>query len=173
MLERFLAVALPLTAAALLFGGIAELRIKRSRGRLRGRWLAQLALILGIANLLSTMALPRFLIFREIGSQTRTLETLHRAEGRYRTLYPEAGYSSDLRALGPPPPNAPPSAKRAGLVDDSLSEGVYCAREDRLSYEPRAADDGTIVAYTVRLNSHRNTGLIDETGSIEFVVNPR
>ncbi len=172
MFERFLAFALALTAAALLFGGIAVLRIKWSRGGLRGRWLAQLALILGVINLLQVIALPRFLIFHEMAVQTGTLQRLHRAEARYRTLYPEFGYSPDLRSLGPPPPSVPPSLERAGLVDGSLSEGIYCAGEDRLTYEPRTGDDGTIVAYTVHLNLHGNTRLMDETGSIRFVANP-
>ncbi len=170
-LGRFLAIALPLSAAALLFGLIANFRINRSRGSLRGHWLAQFAVFLSIMSLLSTMAIPRFFLWQEFGAETRALQTLHRAEVRYRAHYPEVGYSPDLRSLGPPPRTVPPSVERAGVVDDSLSEGIYCAGKDRLTYEPRTGDDGTIVAYTVQLKSHGHTRLMDETGSIGTAVN--
>ena len=87
MFGRSLAVVLPMIAAALLFGGIAEFRIKRSRGSLRGRRLAQLALVLGIMNLLQVMATPRFFLWRQVGAETRALQTLHRAEARYRAQW--------------------------------------------------------------------------------------
>lgn len=171
-LGSFLVVALPLTAAALLFGLVANFRINRSRGSLRGHWLAQLAVLLSAVNLLQTIALPRFFLSREVGAETRALRTLHRAEEGYRRHYPEVGYSPDLRSLGPPPRTVPPSAERAGVVDGSLSAGIYCAGKDRLTYEPRTGDDGTMVAYTVQLKSHGNARLMDETGSIQFVANP-
>ncbi len=167
----FLAIALPLSAAALLFGLVANFRINRSRGSLRGHWLAQFAVLLSIMNLLQTIALPRFFLFREVGAERLALRTLHRAEEDYRSRYPETGFSPDLRSLGPPPPNGPPSVERAALVDGSLSKGIYCAGKDRLTYDPRAGDDGTIVAYTVQLKSHGHTRLMDETGSIGTAVN--
>jgi hypothetical protein len=168
----FLAIALPLSAAALLFGLVANFRINRSRGSLRGHWLAQFAVLLSMMNLLQTIALPRFFLWREIGAEKLALRTLHRAEEGYRSRYPETGYSPDLRSLGPPPRTVRPSVERAGVVDGSLSEGIYCAGKDRLIYEPRAGDDGTIVAYTVHLKSRWTTRLMDETGSIRFVANP-
>ena len=164
--EGFLAIALPLTAAALVFGLVANFRINRSRGSLRGHWLAQLAVLLGVINLLSTIALPRFFLWQEMGTEQQALQTLHRAEARYRSRYPETGYSRDLRSLGPPPPTVSRSVERAGMLDGSLSEGIYCAGKDPLAYEPRTGDDGTIVAYTVRVNSYGSTRLIDETGLI-------
>ncbi len=162
----FLAIALPLTAAALVLGLVANFRINRSRGSLRGHWLAQLAVLLSVMNLLSTIALPRFFLWREIGAERLALQTLHRAEAGYRSRYPETGYSPDLRSLGPPPPTVSRSVEHAGLVDGPLSRGIYCAGKDPLAYEPRAGDDGTIVAYTVRLKSYGSTRLMDETGSI-------
>ena len=163
---------LVLSAAALLFGLVANFRINRSRGSLRGHWLAQFAVLLSIMSLFFTMAIPRFFLWREVLAETWALQTLHRAEARYRTHYPEVGYSPDLRSLGPPPRTVPPSVERAGVVDGSLSEGIYCAGKDRLTYEPRTGDDGTIVAYTVHLKSHGNARLMDETGSIRFVMSP-
>jgi hypothetical protein len=87
-LGSFFAIALPLSAAALVFGGIAELRIKRSHGRLRGRWLAQLAVILGIMNLLQAIAMPRFFLWREMGAERHALQILYRAEEGFRSRYP-------------------------------------------------------------------------------------
>ena len=168
----FLAIALPLTAAALVFGLIANFRINRSRGSLRGHWLAQLAVLLGVINLLSTIALPRFFLWREIGTGQQALRTLHRAETSYRTRYPEIGYSPDLRSLGPPPPTVSQSVQRAGLLDAPLSEGIYCAGKDPLAYEPRTGDDGPIVAYTAWVNSYGSTRLIDEKGLIRSFPDP-
>ena len=117
------------------------------------------------------MATPRFFLWREVLEETWALQTLHRAEERYRADYPEVGYSLDLPSLGPPLRTLPPSVERAGIVDGALSEGIYCAGKEPLTYQARAGDAGTIVAYTVRLASHGNTRTMDETGSIEFVMN--
>ena len=171
-LESFLVIALPLSAAALLFGSVANFRINRSHGRLRGRRLAQLAVILSVMSLLCTMAIPRFFLWREVGAETLALRTLHRAESGYRLRYPETGYSPDLRSLGPPPRSVPASVKRAGIVAGPLSEGIYCAGKGRLRYEPHTGDDGTVVAYEIRLNSRLYTRRMDETGAIQFAANP-
>ena len=123
-------------------------------------------------SLLFTMAIPRFYLWQEVGAETLALRTLHRAESGYRLRYPETGYSPDLRSLGPPPRSVPPSGKRAGIVAGPLSEGIYCAGKGRLRYEPYTGDDGTIVAYEIRLNTDRYTKRMDETGAIRFAANP-
>jgi hypothetical protein len=171
-LETFLAMALPLTATALLLGLVANFRINRSCGSLRGHWLAQLAVLLSVLNVLSTLALPRFFLWREIGAETLALRTLHYAQARYRSRYPETGYSPDLGSLGPPPSTEPRSVEHAGLLDGPLFEGVYCAGKDPLAYEPRTGDDGTIVAYVVRLEVYGGTRLMDESGSIRSLLDP-
>jgi hypothetical protein len=66
----------------------------------------------------------------------------------------------------------PASVKRAGIVIGPLSEGIYCAGKDRLRYEPHTGDDGTVVAYEIRLNSRLYTRLMDETGAIQFAAKP-
>ena len=170
-LESILAIALPLSVAALLFGSVANFRIARSHGRLRGRQLAQLAVVLSVMSLLCTMAIPRFFLWREFGAEKLALRTLHRAESGYRSRYPGTGYSPDLRSLGPPPRSVPASVKRAGIVAGPLSEGIYCAGKDRLRYEPHTGDDGTVVAYEIRLNSRLYTRRMDETGTIQFAAN--
>jgi len=128
--------------------------------------------ILSVMSLLCTMAIPRFFLWREVGAETLALRTLHRAESGYRSRYPETGYSPDLRSLGPPPRSVPASVKRAGIVAGPLSEGIYCAGKDRLRYEPHTGDDGTVVAYEIRLNSRLYTRLMDETGAIQFAAKP-
>ena len=120
--------------------------------------------------MLSTIALPRFFLWREVGAEELALRTLHRAETGYRARHPETGYSPDLRSLGPPSPTASQSVEPAGIVDGPLSQGIYCEGKDRLAYEPRTGDDGTIVAYAIRVKSHGSTRLIDETGSIRSFV---
>ncbi len=172
VLGGFLAVVLPLTAVAMVFGLIANFLINRSDGRLRGRWLAQLAVFLSVVNLLQTMALPRFYLWQEFGAETVALRTIHRAEKVYRSRYPEIGYSPDLQSLGPPAPSVAASVERAGIVDDPLSKGIYCTGKDRLAYEPQVEDDGTIVAYSIRLDSRGSARFMDESGAIEFVANP-
>ena len=169
-LEPLLAIGVMLPVVAILLGGVAILRIKHSRVRLKGGWPAQLGVTLGLLSLLMLIALPRFLIFQERGVQERAIRTVQRAERQYRALYPEAGYSPDLRSLGPPPPDVPRSAQHAGLVNPDLQEGLYCHGKEPLSYTPRAALDGKIEGYTIRTESHGVTKTSDETGVTSVTI---
>ncbi len=157
---------------AILLGTVAAFRIKLSRGQLKGSWCAQLGVTLGLVSLFALMAMPRFLLFQEGGVQNKAFQTVQRAQERYRALYPEVGYSPDLRSLGPPPADAPKSAQHAGLLDPELQAGLYCPGKDPLRYTPRADADGKIAGYSIRIESHGVTRVRDETGKTSTTIDP-
>ncbi|MEE8580470.1 MAG: hypothetical protein V3T33_02680, partial [Myxococcota bacterium] len=137
-LTALIPVAAMTPLIAILLGAVADFRIKLSRGQLGGSWCAQIGVTLGLVSLLSLIAMPRFLIFQQVGRQNKAFQTVQRAQERYRALYPEVGYSPDLRSLGPPPADASESAQHAGLLDPELQAGLYCHGKEPLHYTPRA-----------------------------------
>jgi len=163
--------SLVLAALALVMGSIGEFRIKRSQGRLKGRWLANLGIVGFVIVMLQIISLPSFLAHRDHVVTHVALTTLHPAEERYRTLYPHVGYSRDLTSLGPLVDGKAPSAVRAGLVNANLALGRYSCNQDTLRYTPRMDATGKIVGYTVRVKS-RVVRVMDETGEIRIVPAP-
>ncbi len=157
---------------AILLGAVADFRIKLSRGQLGGSWCAQLGVTLGLVSLLALMAMPRFLIFQQQGRQSKAFQTIQRAQERYHALYPEVGYSPDLRSLGPPPADTSKSAQHAGLLDPELQAGLYCRGTEPLRYTPRADADGKIAGYSIRIESHGVTRVRDETGQTSTTIDP-
>ncbi len=164
------AVLTPLVA--ILLGTVAAFRIKLSRGQLGGSWCAQLGVTLGLLSLFTLMAMPRFLIFQQQGRQNKAFQTIQRAQERYHALYPEVGYSPDLRSLGPPPANTSKSAQHAGLLDPELQAGLYCHGKEPLRYTPRADANRKIAGYSIRIESHGATRVRDETGKTFTTIDP-
>ncbi len=171
-LTALVPVAAMTPLVAILLGTVAALRIKLSRGQLVGSWCAQLSVTLGLLSLLTLMAMPRFLIFQQQGRQNKAFQTVQRAQERYRALYPEVGYSPDLRSLGPPPADASKSAQHADLLDPELQAGVYCHGKEPLRYTPRADANGKIAGYSIRIESHGVTRVRDETGKTSTTIDP-
>ncbi|MCZ6571525.1 MAG: hypothetical protein O7B23_15345, partial [Deltaproteobacteria bacterium] len=171
---RELTALVPIAAmtplVAILLGTVAALRIKLSRGQLGGSWCAQLSVTLVLLSLFTLMALPRFLIFQQQGRQNKAFQTIQRAQERYHALYPEVGYSPDLRSLGPPPADTSKSARHANLLDPELQAGVYCHGKEPLRYTPRADANGKIAGYSIRIESHGVTRVRDETGKTSTTI---
>ena len=171
-LSALVPVAAMTPLVAILLGTVAAFRIKLSRGQLGGSWCAQLGVTLGLVSLLALIAMPRFLIFQQQGRQNKAFQTVQRAQERYRALYPEVGYSPDLRSLGPPPADASKSAQHAGLLDPELQAGLYCHGKEPLRYTPRADADGKIAGYSIRIESRGVTRVRDETGKTSTTIDP-
>ncbi len=171
-LSALVPVAAMTPVIAILLGAVADFRIKLSRGQLGGAWCAQLGVTLGLVSLLSLIAMPRFLIFQQQGRQNKAFQTVQRAQERYRALYPEVGYSPDLRSLGPPPADASKSAQHAGLLDPELQAGLYCHGKEPLRYTPRADTEGKIAGYSIQIESHGVTRVRDETGKTSTTIDP-
>ncbi len=161
----YLGLILPVVAVVL--GCLAPRHIKRSQGRLKGQSLEVLGIVLGLIGLFAVGSLPVYLVDHERMRVDQAFRTLHQAEERYRVLYPDVGYSPDLRSLGPPASGASPSAERAGLVNADLGEGLYHQCIDPLSYAPRTAADGKTVGYTVRAEAML-IRVMDETGEVRI-----
>ncbi len=169
---QFMIVLSPVVA--FVTGLVGHWRIKRSQGRLKGDWLAQLGLLGSVMVVLMLMSLPGFLAYRDYGLAVvdRPLTQLHQAEEQYRQTYPEIGYSRDLQSLGPPAGQAAPSAERAGLVSaDHLGMGRYFCDADTVSYAPRLGTDGEIVGYTIHVKT-RVLRVMDESGEIRIESAP-
>ncbi len=160
--------SLVLAALALVMGGIGLFQIKRSQGRLTGRWLANLGIVGFVIVLLQVISLPSFLVRHDHAVTNWAFTELHQAEERYRTLYPHVGYSRDLTSLGPLVDGQAPSAVRAGLVNANLALGRYSCNQDTLRYTPRMDATGKIVGYAARVKS-RVVRVMDEIGEIRFV----
>jgi len=54
-------------------------------------------------------------------SAVGALRSINTAQVSYQSTYPEAGFTCDLSALGPPPPSQPPGPKAAGLLDEVVA----------------------------------------------------
>ena len=169
---KVLAVIMVLSPVAFVTGVVGHWRIKRSQGRLKGDWLAQLGCAGSIMVVFVMMAWPRFLLFQDRAVVHHPLTQLHQAEEQYRRAYPEVGYSPDLKSLGPPAGQAAPSADRAGLVSaDHLGMGRYFCNADTVSYAPRLGTDGDIVGYTIHVKT-RVLRVMDESGEIRIESAP-
>ena len=161
----FFCLVFTMPPAAAVLGIAARIQIDRNSERLRGQLLANLGIVAGLMNLVALGGIPGMLAARDRSFARRSLRAIHQAEERYRELYPEIGYSPDLRSLGPPESGAPPSANRAGLVSVDLAEGLSHQGHAPITYAPRAGADGVIAGYTVRIDS-RVLWVLDDTGEI-------
>lgn len=162
-----------LCPVAFVTGVVGHWRIKRSQGRLKGDWLAQLGCVGPVMVALMLMALPRFLAYQDLSFVHHPLTQLHQAEEQYRKAYPEVGYSPDLKSLGPPAGQAAPSADRAGLVSaDHLGMGRYLCDPGAVRYAPRLGTDGEIVGYTIHVKT-KVLRVMDESGTIRIESAPR
>lgn len=161
-----------LCPVAFVTGVVGHWRIKRSQGRLKGDWLAQLGCLGSALVVLMLISLARFLPFQDRAVVRGPLTQLHQAEEQYRQTYPEVGYSRDLPSLGPPAGRAAPSAGRADLVSaDHLGMGRYFCDADTVSYVPRPGTDGVIAGYTIHVKT-RVLRVMDESGEIRIESAP-
>ena len=165
----FFCLVFTMPPAAMGLGIVARIQIGRNRERLRGQLLANLGIVAGLMSLIALGGIPEMLAARDRSFARRSLRAIHQAEERYRELYPEIGYSPDLRSLGPPESGAPPSANRAGLLSIDLAEGRSHEVHAPITYAPRAGADGVIAGYTVRIDARILWGT-DETGEIRAVL---
>jgi type IV pilus assembly protein PilA len=122
---------------AIILGHMSKSSIAKSMGRLKGDGLAMAGLIMGyisvavipIILIIAAIAIPSLLRSRmaaNTSAAASSIRTLNTAEITYLTVYPDAGYSKSLVALGPgqPPVDCTNSsnvtAEHACLVDAVL-----------------------------------------------------
>ena len=156
--------------AAIVLGAVAASRIKRSQGRLKGRAVARLGVLVGVIGLLMMGASPGLRTEQARSVRRSTLEGLHRAELQYQARFPGVGYSPDLQSLGPPADGQPATPTRAGLVSAELAAGRYCGGRESIGYLPRAAPGGKIVGYTIHAEWPKGVyRLIEHTGELRVL----
>lgn len=155
---------------AVILGLLAGKAIKRRDRFWKGLWLARAGMILGVLSGMAMGQVPNVLADVERGRLIQTLKTIHGAEVRYRTLYPDVGYSLDLQSLGPPPVGSTPSADHAGLLTFDLAKGRYCEHREALRYTIRMADNGKVEGFTIGGVWNRVVKQLDETGGLRTLV---
>jgi len=118
---------------AIILGHISRSSIRKSTGRLKGNGIARTGLILGY---LSLLVLPVFFMMSAIlhphkpadeSTIVATVRGLNTAQTRYRASYPDVGYAPDIVTLGHRSGSkcdstSPPTAKRACLIDDVITD---------------------------------------------------
>ncbi len=155
---------------AVVLGYLAGKEINRRERFLKGLWLARIGMVLGVMSIMAIGQVPKLLADVERGRLIQTLKNIHGAEVRYRTLYPDVGYSLDLQSLGPPPGGAQPSADQAGLLTFDLAKGRYCEHREALRYTIRMADNGKVEGFTIGGVWNRVVKQLDETGELRTLA---
>lgn len=170
---------------AIILGHMALSEIKKSAGRLKGDGMALAGLIMGY---LSIVALPVILIIAAIAipnllrsriaanesSAVGQVRTINTAEVTYAVMYPKAGFSSSLEALGGAAP-CTSSPTSACLIDQVLASGMKSGYS--FTYEAQDADgDQVLDTYFVQAVpiTPGTTGMrsfcSDESGVIRFTT---
>ena len=118
---------------AVILGHISLSNIRKSAGRLKGEGMALAGLIMGYISIvaipfiliIAAIAIPNLLrarISANEASAVGSIRTINTAEVTYASMYPQAGFSTDLEKLGGPTPcNASPAT--ACLIDQVLASG--------------------------------------------------
>ena len=86
--------------------------------------LIELLIVVAIILIISAIAIPNLLRSRRAANEasaTSSVRSIDSAEVTYSATYPNAGYTCDLSALGPPAPGTSVSEAAAGLIDSVLA----------------------------------------------------
>ncbi len=119
---------------AIVFGHISLSEIKKSAGRLKGRGLAIVGLVIGYGGvafvpfllIIAAIAIPSLLRSRIAANQASAvgcLRTFNTAAITYSATY-NLGYPKNISVMGPPPGNGQTSDQAANLIDSSLASGM-------------------------------------------------
>jgi len=122
----------PAALTAVVLGHLSLSEIGRSAGRITGRGMAIVGLVLGYIGIsivpvliIAAIAIPNLLRSRMAANEASavgSLRTISTAAVNYSAAY-QHGFPASLEALGPAPGGEKASEKAAGLIDNVLASG--------------------------------------------------
>ena len=135
--------------------------------RQSGFTLIELLIVISIILILAVMAIPHFLRARVAANEASAVSScrlINTAEVTYSAFY-QAGYSSTLAQLGPPP-SGPATAAAADLLDATLASGQKSGYV--FSYTPSGLTAGTYNTYSLQASP----AVPNSTGIRYFYTDP-
>lgn len=135
--------------------------------RQTGFTLIELLIVISIILIIAVMAIPNLLRARVAANEASAVSScrlINTAEVTYSAFY-QAGYSSTLAQLGPPP-SGPAMAAAADLLDATLASGQKSGYV--FSYTPSGLTAGTYNAYSLQASP----AVPNSTGIRYFYTDP-
>jgi prepilin-type N-terminal cleavage/methylation domain-containing protein len=135
--------------------------------RQTGFTLIELLIVISIILIIAVMAIPNLLRARVAANEASAVSScrlINTAEVTYSAFY-QAGYSSTLAQLGPPP-SGPATAAAADLLDATLASGRKSGYV--FSYTPSGLTAGTYNAYSLQASP----AVPNSTGIRYFYTDP-
>jgi type II secretory pathway pseudopilin PulG len=142
----------PLPILAIVFGHVSLSQIKKSAGRLGGRGMAIVGLVLGYLGIaiipliliIAAIAIPNLLRARMAANESSAVygvRNINTAQVTYRSTYPQVGYAPDLQSLGGAPP-CTSSPAMACLIDNRLAIATTLPGRNGYIFAMARSDDG-------------------------------
>lgn len=131
---------------------------RQRQGRNRGFSLIELLIVIAIILIISAIAIPRITSTKRMANEVaaiRSCQTINTAQIQYFAQF--GRYASTLMELGPAPGDANPSPSAAGLIDESLIDGIHLGYAFSMigtpagysvNADPQSPDSGSRTFYT-------------------------